>query len=191
MKINPREWKWTNEGPYDEWMDNFDKGLLTVLSFLIIPLVLLLIVAGLDGLTGAPDALSWAFWGVASFVLSLHIYWVPRVNKLHGVTDDSAKSLGQKYLNLSKKDRKEFFPANFVKVLNAVGHMEYDERRDFISHGNAIIRDINRRDSIITKAEAKAKVERTVTPDFNNVLEQMRQGREHAAIEANTMEEYL
>ena len=191
MKINPREWEWTNEGPYDEYMDNFEKGLFTLMSFVIIPMVLLLIVVGLDSLTGAPDALSWTVWGALSFVLSLHIYWVPFVNKLHGIENDEAKRLGQKYLNLSKKDRKEFFPSNFVKVLGAVNHMEYSDRRDLFHTGNDIIYDIDRRDNIIAQAEAKAKIERTVTPDFNNVLEQMRQGREHAAIEANTMEEYL
>lgn len=188
MNLNPREWRWSRESFLfnKNYRDPVDVG-FSILMFGIIGAMVLFVPWAVSDAIFLPEPLAWTGWAISTAATAFIHLWLPAINKLNKVSDKNLRAYGYAYFALPNKD-KALFPANFVDMLNAVEFMDGNDAYDFRREVSGVFSEIDDRNRTIDNAKAMVK---TNSVDAKGMIERMKQAREHAAIEARTMKEYL
>jgi|SRR6478735_6277979 len=178
-----RDWEWTRESWFYDDPDVEDVVFGTLMIGTLMGAIFSFAIGlAFDAIFGG--AVGWTVFGVLWASAISHCWWVPKVNRFGAIDSYNMRRIGYHYRSLSNKDRQEFFPANFEKMLKQANRMTTRQQNQIYDEFYRITREIERRDAAIKQAEAQHI-------DTDDLLDDLRRGRQYAEIEAQTMREYL
>jgi hypothetical protein len=183
MNLNPRNWEW----PVEMLDDGLEFPIMFSAIFLALGWIPAFLVAALVSLATPSGAVFWTVWAVTYFFVTTTMLWLILLSRYRGVACDAVRYM-REYRALPKSDRKEFFPANFEKMLYNYSDMTYDQQRSFNSNADSIFSDIRSRNKTIAARQLDAKREGM---NMDDCFSELATRKQYARIEAETYQELM